>query len=223
MHWFELAEQFGERDALERACLRAALVLFAERPTGMSLSVNLSAPVLLQSATMQMLAEAGRGRTQGLAGLIVEITEETLVHSDAQLQDAMAPLRSLGATLAVDDMGAGYSGLRQITSVRPRYLKLDRSLVTGIDDDEERAALVGALAGYSRQVGCLLVAEGVETEGELQAVRRLGVPLVQGFFLGRPGPPWPGIDPLSGQAAGGQPPRELRSSHAGASDTLQPA
>ena len=80
----------------------------------------------------------------------------------------------------------------QITSVRPRYLKLDRSLVTGIDDDEERAALVGALAGYSRQVGCLLVAEGVETEGELQAVRRLGVPLVQGFFLGRPGPPWPG-------------------------------
>jgi EAL domain-containing protein (putative c-di-GMP-specific phosphodiesterase class I) len=88
-------------------------------------------------------------------------------------------------------MGAGYSGLRQITAVHPSYLKLDRSLVSGIDEDDERAALVGALAGYSKQVGSMLVAEGVETEAELSAIRLLGVPLVQGFYLGRPGAPWP--------------------------------
>jgi EAL domain-containing protein (putative c-di-GMP-specific phosphodiesterase class I) len=110
-----------------------------------------------------------------------------------QLLDAIEPLRARGARLAVDDMGAGYSGLRQITTVMPSYLKLDRSLVTGIDSDSDRAALVGALVGYSQQVGCLLVAEGVETEAELQAVRRLGVPLVQGFYLSRPGTPWPEI------------------------------
>ena len=107
------------------------------------------------------------------------------------LESVIAPLRARGARLAVDDMGAGYSGLRQITSVRPGYLKLDRSLISGIDGDDERAALVGALAGYSSKVGSLLVAEGVETEEELAVVRALGVPLVQGFYFSRPAAPWP--------------------------------
>jgi EAL domain-containing protein (putative c-di-GMP-specific phosphodiesterase class I) len=142
---------------------------------------------------MAMLEDAGSGVPGDLTGLIVEITEETLVHSDMQLLTAIQPLRARGARLAVDDMGAGYSGLRQITSVLPSYLKLDRSLVSGIDADDERAALVGALAGYSKQVGSLLVAEGVETAAELRAIQRLGVPLVQGFYFSRPGAPWPEI------------------------------
>jgi EAL domain-containing protein (putative c-di-GMP-specific phosphodiesterase class I) len=193
LHWFSLAHELGERPALERACLRGALELFARRPAGTSVSVNLSAPVLLEADTMAMLQAAGDGVTGDLAGLIVEITEETLVHSDMELLSAIEPLRARGARLAVDDMGAGYSGLRQITSVLPSYLKLDRSLVTGIDADGERAALVGALAGYSKQVGSLLVAEGVETDAELHAIRRLGVPLVQGFYFSRPGAPWPEV------------------------------
>ncbi len=201
LHWFSLAQELGQRAELERACLRAALALLAERPPGTSLSVNLSAPVLLEPATMAMLVAAGDGLADGLGGLIVEITEETLVGGDMQLLHAIEPLRARGARLAVDDMGAGYSGLRQITAVHPSYLKLDRSLVSGIDGDEERAALVGALAGYSRQVGSLLVAEGVETDAELRTVRRLGVPLVQGFLLGRPGPPWPQVGAADAVAA----------------------
>jgi EAL domain-containing protein (putative c-di-GMP-specific phosphodiesterase class I) len=193
LHWFALAEELGERAALERACVRQGLELLARRPAGTSVSLNLSAGVLLEAPTMAMLHAAGDSLADGLTGLIVEITEETLVHSDMQLLDAIEPLRARGARLAVDDMGAGYSGLRQITTVMPSYLKLDRSLVTGIDGDSDRAALVGALVGYSQQVGCLLVAEGVETEAELQAVRELGVQLVQGFYLSRPGAPWPEI------------------------------
>ncbi len=193
LHWFALAQQLGERSALERACLRLALDLLAARPPGTSLSVNLSAPVLLEQATMAMLEAAGDQLADDLNGLIVEITEETLVQGDMQLLGAIEPLRARGARLAVDDMGAGYSGLRQITSVLPGYLKLDRSLVSGIDGDCERAALVGALAGYSKQVGSLLVAEGVETEAELRTVCQLGVPLIQGFYLSRPGPPWPEV------------------------------
>jgi EAL domain-containing protein (putative c-di-GMP-specific phosphodiesterase class I) len=194
LHWFSLAQELGQRPALERACLRGALELLARRPPGTSLSVNLSAPVLLEPATMAMLEEAGDTLADDLQGLIVEITEETLVHSDTQLADVIEPLRARGARLAVDDMGAGYSGLRQITTVHPSYLKLDRSLVSGIDADDERAALVRALAGYSTQVGSLLVAEGVETAGELRTIRRLGVPLVQGFYLSRPGRPWPQVN-----------------------------
>ncbi|MGH2864348.1 MAG: EAL domain-containing protein [Solirubrobacteraceae bacterium] len=193
LHWFALAEELGERPALERACLREGLLLLAERPPGTSVSLNLSAPVLLEQETMTMLRDAGDGLADGLSGLIIEITEETLVHSDLELANAIAPLRARGARLAVDDMGAGYSGLRQITTVLPSYLKLDRSLVTDIDSDPDRAALVGALAGYAKQVGSLLVAEGVETEAELNAIRRLGVPLVQGFYFSRPAPPWPEI------------------------------
>jgi EAL domain-containing protein (putative c-di-GMP-specific phosphodiesterase class I) len=193
LHWFSLADQLGERPNLERACLRQALELHARRPPGTSLTVNLSAPVLLEEETMAILEDVGDHLSDDLAGLIVEITEETLVHGDMQLLSAIEPLCRRGARLAVDDMGAGYSGLRQITTVHPAYLKLDRSLVAGIDGDDERAALVGALAGYSAQVGCMLVAEGVETHAELQIVRRLGVPLVQGFLLSRPGPAWPEV------------------------------
>jgi EAL domain-containing protein (putative c-di-GMP-specific phosphodiesterase class I) len=159
----------------------------------MPLVEALSAPVLMHPQAMALLHGAGAGRQEDLQGLIVEITEETLVHSEMDLAEAIEPLRERGALLAVDDMGAGYSGLRQITTVRPGYLKLDRSLIRGIDKDSERAALVGALAGYSAQVGCLLVAEGVEREAELLTVRELGVTLVQGFYLSRPGPPWPEV------------------------------
>jgi len=187
VHWFSLAEEFGERDALERACLRAALELFAQRPPEVRLSVNLSAPVLLDERTLEMLAEHA-----DLDGLILEITEEALVRGDGQLQAAIAPLRARGACLAVDDMGAGYSGLRQITTVHPSYLKLDRSLVSGIDTDDDRTALVGALVSYADHVGSLLVAEGIERPAELERLRELEVPLAQGFHLGRPAPPWPG-------------------------------
>jgi EAL domain-containing protein (putative c-di-GMP-specific phosphodiesterase class I) len=204
LHWFSVADRLGQRAALERACVREALELLSRRPFGTSVSVNLSAPVLLERETMTMLQQAGDRLPDELAGLIVEITEETLVHGEMQLISAIEPLRRRGARLAVDDMGAGYSGLRQITTVHPSYLKLDRSLVSGIDGDSdgERAALVGALAGYSRQVGSLLVAEGVETEAELLILQRLGVPLIQGFYLGRPGPPWPVVSNADALVAG---------------------
>jgi EAL domain-containing protein (putative c-di-GMP-specific phosphodiesterase class I) len=191
--WFALAERLGRRPELERACLAGALELYRTRPPGTGVSVNLSAPVLLDPQTQDMIEASGGGGEDGLRGLIVEITEETLAQGEMDLAEAFRPLRERGACLAVDDMGAGYSGLRQITAVLPRYLKLDRSLVTGIDSDSERSALVSALAGYSRQVGCLLVVEGVESAAELAAVRRLGVTLVQGFVFARPGPPWPRV------------------------------
>ena len=188
--WFELAGREGERVALERVCLGLALELFAERPTGVGLTVNVSAPLLVCA---DLAALFGEGPAEGahLAGLIVEITEETLVDGDHEVAVALEWLRARGARVAVDDVGAGYSGLRQITALRPDYIKLDRSLVAAIDEDGDRAALVGALAGYANQVGTLIVAEGVETVAELEVVQALNVQLVQGFYFGRPGEPWP--------------------------------
>jgi EAL domain-containing protein (putative c-di-GMP-specific phosphodiesterase class I) len=194
LHWFAIADELGERKALERACLRAALELFERRPGGARLAVNLSIPALLEPATFELLDDFAAGRRDGLEGLIVEITEETLVDNTREVLRVGDALRELGARLAVDDVGAGYSGLRQIIEVLPDYLKLDRSLVSGIDTDPDRAALVSAIAGYSRHVRSLLVAEGIERQAERRTLESLEVPLAQGFHLAMPGEPWPEVE-----------------------------
>ncbi len=192
LYWFELANELGLRDELELACLREALTLLGHQPTGTLLSVNLSGSLLLDSRTSELLAgTADRG------GLILELTENSLLEDTPGVQAEIARLQRAGVRIAVDDMGAGYSGLRQVTTVRPTYLKLDRSLISGIDADHDRGALVMALLGYAHQTGGHLVAEGVETAAELETLRALGVELVQGFLLGRPGPPWPEGRPAS--------------------------
>lgn len=191
LSWFALADELGERVALERACLKATLDLFGKRPAGTRLSVNLSVASLLDQPTLDLLDTTGASLRNDLEGLIIEITEETLVSSPREVGASLAALRRRGARLAVDDIGAGYSGLRQITTVLPDYLKLDRSLIAGIHRDGDRGALVRALSGYAKQVGSLLVAEGIEQRAELERLRELDVPLAQGFYLGAPGQPWP--------------------------------
>lgn len=188
LHWFSLADELGMRDELELACLRKALALAPELPAGALLSVNLSAPMLCDPRAQRVFATAG-----SLDRLIVEVTEEALARDDGSLLEAVAWLRERHATFAVDDIGAGYSGLGQVATLQPAYLKLDRSLVTGVESDPGRASLIAAMAGYAASTGALLVAEGVETTEELDALRVLGVPLIQGFLLGRPAAPWSGL------------------------------
>ena len=123
LHWFSLAEEFGERDELERSCLRAALTLLGPRPRARAWPSTSPRLCSWTRAPYGFLEQP-----RDLSGLIIEVTEEALVQSEAQLHTTIAPLRERGARLAVDDMGAGYSGLRQITTVQPSYLKLDRFL-----------------------------------------------------------------------------------------------
>jgi EAL domain-containing protein (putative c-di-GMP-specific phosphodiesterase class I) len=188
LHWFALAEEVGMRDELELACLREGLKLLERRPPDTLLSVNLSGPLLLDPRTHELL-----DLQPSLDRLIIELTENSLLEDTAGLHAAIAKLHALGIRTAIDDMGAGYSGLRQIATVHPTYLKLDRSLITDIDRDPDRGALVSAMIAYAKQTGGYLVGEGVETAAELETLQQLGVTLVQGFFLGRPAPPWADI------------------------------
>ncbi|HXD65156.1 MAG TPA: bifunctional diguanylate cyclase/phosphodiesterase [Solirubrobacteraceae bacterium] len=189
LHWFALADEFAVRDRLELACLRAGLNLLGDLPDGARLSVNLSGPLLLDPRTSELLRQ-----TPHLDRLILEITENSLLEDTPGVVAEIERLIGEGLNFAVDDMGAGYSGLRQITTVRPTYLKLDRSLISGIDADPDRGALVSAMLGYVSQTGGHLIAEGVETEAELETLRALGVTLIQGYLLGRPAAPWPTAD-----------------------------
>jgi diguanylate cyclase len=186
LHWFALADEFGLRDELELACLECALSLLPSRPDATLLSVNLSGPLLLDRRTDAILAAP-----ESLHGLILELTENSLLEDTPGLHAKISQLQAAGVRFAVDDMGAGYSGLRQMTTVRPSYMKLDRSLIRGIDSDPDRGALITALLGYARETGGHIVAEGVETAAELAALTELGVELVQGFYAARPGSPWP--------------------------------
>jgi diguanylate cyclase (GGDEF)-like protein len=165
LHWFALAEEVGMRDELELACLREALKLLQRRPPDTLLSVNLSGPLLLDPRTHELL-----GRQPSLNGLIIELTENSLLEDTAGLHAEIAKLDALGIGIAIDDMGAGYSGLRQIAMVHPKYLKIDRSLITDIDRDPNRAALVSAMMGYAHQTGGFVVAEGVDTTAELETL-----------------------------------------------------
>lgn len=186
LHWFSLAEEFGMRADLELICLRRACELLADLPGDTRLSVNLSAPLLVDARTVQAFAEI-----PDLSRLIVEVTEETLVRNVLDVQRVTSALRGRGVEFAVDDIGAGYSGLGQLATLRPSYLKLDRALVSGINERPALQSLLQVLTGYAASTGGMLVAEGVETEAELAVVRAAGAPLVQGFLLARPGPPWP--------------------------------
>ena len=110
--------------------------------------------------------------------------------SDPSLLLSIARLRNAGAMIALDDAGSGYSGLQQLLALRPEIVKLDRGLVTGVDTDEAKLALVRMLGEVAGQLDAWVLAEGVETEGEFAAFARLGVPLAQGWLFGRPAAPW---------------------------------
>jgi EAL domain-containing protein (putative c-di-GMP-specific phosphodiesterase class I) len=144
-----------------------------------ALSLNVSADALQHDPALRdLLAEKGRT-------IIVELTEHERIDDYEAVRAALA---SLGPSvrLAIDDAGSGFASLRHIFALKPSYVKLDIEWVRHIDEDPIRRALVSGLVHFAAETGCELIAEGVETEAELEALRDLGVRLGQGYLLGRP-------------------------------------
>jgi GAF domain-containing protein len=133
-------------------------------------------------------------RTEFPDRLVIELTEQEAVEDYDVLRNCLAGYLQRGARLAIDDAGAGYSSLRHVVELSPDYLKLDRELVSGVDKDSNRRALMRAVVAFAREVGTSVIAEGVETRGELDVLRDAEVHLVQGYLLARPDPPWPDIE-----------------------------
>jgi diguanylate cyclase (GGDEF)-like protein len=123
-----------------------------------------------------------------LSSLEVEITETMAMRNPEQAVDVLSRLRALGVTIALDDFGTGYSSLSYLLQLPVDKLKIDRSFVDGIDREPSRHSFVRALIGLGRDLGIRVVAEGVETETQRDALRELGCELGQGFLLGRPVP-----------------------------------
>jgi EAL domain-containing protein (putative c-di-GMP-specific phosphodiesterase class I)/putative methionine-R-sulfoxide reductase with GAF domain len=173
------------RHRLERACLLAAARL-GPPPEGRILFVNGSPSTVADPAILALRDELPER-------LVIELTEQEAVEDYEQLRSQLGGWLGSGVRLAVDDAGAGYSSLRHVVELSPDYLKLDRELVHGIDEDPNRRALMRAVVAFAREVGTSVIAEGVETRAELDVLREAEVHLVQGYLLARPEPPWPAV------------------------------
>jgi EAL domain-containing protein (putative c-di-GMP-specific phosphodiesterase class I) len=179
--WFAEAVEVGLCVDLELFALRRALAGLPYLPASVYLAVNVSPALILSGELEEVIAEAPDGR------LVLEITEHEAILDYVELARALGPLRSR-ARIAIDDVGAGYSGLRHILDLKPDIMKLDMSLTREIDRDRARLALATALAEFARETGSEIIAEGVETASELQTLRRLGISMAQGYYLSRPLP-----------------------------------
>jgi GAF domain-containing protein len=131
--------------------------------------------------------------------VVVEITEDELWGIGEELEQALARLHDAGARVALDDAGAGYSGLQQLMRVRPDIVKLDRSLVHGVATDPAKAALVASFSSFATQTGGAVCAEGIEDAADLRAIAELDVAYAQGYLLGRPAPAFASSTPVAAQ------------------------
>jgi EAL domain-containing protein (putative c-di-GMP-specific phosphodiesterase class I) len=177
---FHDAHALGLGTELELAAVRLALSSHDRLPDGLYLAVNASPQLLGGDELLALLAEHDR------RPLVIELTEHQAVEDYLALVRSLDALREHDVRVAIDDVGSGFSSFRHVTRVNPDILKLDRSLVMGIDDDPVRQSLAAAIVAFAANVGAVVVSEGIESEAELACLRELAVGLGQGFFLGRP-------------------------------------
>ena len=179
--WFAEAIALELGHQLELRTLGEALDALPRIADGTFLSVNCSSGV----AASPDVAE----RLDGVEHRVVlEITEHEAIEDYGALAQGLAPLRERGLRVAVDDVGAGYASLRHALQLAPDMVKMDMSLTRDVNRDAGRRALASALISFASETNMTIVAEGIETAGELEALRALGVPYGQGFHLARPAP-----------------------------------
>ena len=183
---FAAASALHMEKAVDLACLRAAL---GEMPTlgPVDLFVNVLIGTLLNERQgLAALEDAVRHAGLDPASIVLEFSERDPVPNLSRLQRIAAQLRSAGYRIAVDDAGAGHASMQVIAELRPEFMKVDRALIHGIDSHRARRGLLVSLLSFSGHIGARLVAEGVETQRELDTLLSVGVQYGQGWMLGRP-------------------------------------
>ncbi|MCB9564552.1 MAG: EAL domain-containing protein [Kofleriaceae bacterium] len=181
---FSAAERLDRVRELGRIIRAAVVDLLPLIPEDEMVFVNLHPDDLLDDE----LFDGSAPLAEQSFRIVLEVTERTALGHVDGLAERLARLRKLGYRIAVDDLGAGYAALSAVVAMRPDVVKLDMSLIRGVDADDVRKGVVSSVVGMCRMLGVWTVAEGIETEAELAAVTELGCDLVQGYLLGRPAP-----------------------------------
>jgi EAL domain-containing protein (putative c-di-GMP-specific phosphodiesterase class I) len=177
--WFAEAHRAKVGVELERLAVRSSLAELQRLPGDSWLAVNVSPDTAISAGLRDDLASSDPRR------IVIELTEHAPVRDYDTLKLALDELRALGARVAIDDCGAGFTSLRHVALIAPDFLKLDMVLCRDVREPA-RAALARALVSCARETGSVVIAEGIEQRDDLTALRDLGVELGQGYLLSRP-------------------------------------
>ncbi|MBI3205875.1 MAG: EAL domain-containing response regulator [Myxococcales bacterium] len=185
----DAAARLGRLDDLGRSVRDRASEPVAADPEAGTLFVNLHVRDLLDP----MLTSPQSPLTAIASRVVLEITERAKLDEGGDVRARIAELRALGFRIAIDDLGAGYSGLSSLAQLEPEVVKLDMSLVRGIDSSATRQRVVRSMTALSHEMGMLVVAEGVETPAERDTLIGLGCDLLQGYLLAKPARAFPAV------------------------------
>ncbi|MCX2929355.1 EAL domain-containing protein [Mycobacterium sp. CVI_P3] len=189
------AAQMGLGIALETAILNRVISLVPRLPEDAFVAVNISPAAASVAPWGQLLGDVDPTR------IVLELTEHDAVMDYGALDEALDPCRSRGVRIAVDDVGAGFSSFSHVLELGPEFVKIDQSITRNIDVDDARRRLAQAIAELAGQMGATVIAEGVESQGELDVVSAVGITAAQGFYLSRPRPLAHGFRAADGTAA----------------------
>lgn len=185
----DAAERLGWLDLLGRTIRVRAAEPFVASPDRGMLFVNLHTTDLLDAD----LWSSDAPLSQIADRVVLEITERASLDEVKDVRQRIATLREMGFRIAVDDLGAGYAGLTSFALLEPEIVKLDMSLVRDVHCTPTKQKIVRSMTSLSKDMGMLVVAEGVENAQEREMLVELGCDLLQGFFLARPGPAFPEV------------------------------
>lgn len=185
----DAALRLEQLDVLGRSIRARAAGPVAENPAAGALFVNLHVRDLLDPTLTAQESPLSRIASR----VVLEITERAALDEVGDVRPRIARLREMGFRIAIDDLGAGYSGLTSFAQLEPEVVKLDMSLVRGIDSSATKQKVVRSMSSLCRDMGMLVVAEGVETPAERDALVELGCDLLQGYFFAKPSRPFPQI------------------------------
>jgi EAL domain-containing protein (putative c-di-GMP-specific phosphodiesterase class I) len=180
---FDAAERLGRVQDLGQRIRQAVAASAASAPADALIFTNLHALDLMN----ERLYSKDSALTSIAPRVVLEITERASLHRIEDLKDRMRALRTAGFRIAIDDLGAGYSGLSSFSQLDPDVVKLDMSLVRGVDASPAKASLVKSMISVcSQDLGIRVVCEGVETIGERDTLARVGADLLQGYLFAKP-------------------------------------
>lgn len=186
---FDAALDFGLLSELELACRRISIARFAELELKGKLFINVSPMVFLQSdhphgKTIAYIKEVGLTPEQ----VVIELSEKYPIDSPRLLIDALLHYRNLGFNLAVDDLGAGYAGLKLWSEVTPDFVKIDRYFINQCHQDPVKREFIKSILHLGKSINAKVIAEGIETGDEYECLCEIGVNIYQGFYFARPEP-----------------------------------
>ena len=185
---FEAARRAGLKVELDFLCMQHAFKRFVAARVAGQLFVNVSPDSIYEHPNFaERFLDLAREAGLAVDRLVIELTEESLLEDYDRLRSTMQRLREAGCAIAIDDLGAGSSGLRTWSELKPDYVKIDRYFVNGIDADATKLEFVRSMLDMGRAMGCRVIAEGVETERECRELVDLGMDRLQGHLFGRPG------------------------------------